>query len=212
MRRAIFIVALSALAMLGGTGTITAAASGAEGPFPAPEAVNAPPAAATLIFLGTSARVDRAADSASRIRVTVEGSPPVAASISASTQQHLGRPPPQAVGASRALAAATWAGSSRSPNERTREQRSAASCAAREAPARRERRRRASAARARARGPAQAGTRRREGGGGEVEEEEVEEEGEEEGDGDRDGDDGGGGGWAAAATAVVNAAIVEIFF
>ena len=105
MRRAIFIVALSALAMLGGTGTITAAASGAEGPFPAPEAVNAPPAAATLIFLGTSARVDRAADSASRIRVTVEGSPPVAASISASTQQHLGRPPPQAVGASRALAA-----------------------------------------------------------------------------------------------------------
>ena len=109
MRRALVVVALSALAMLGGTGTAPFAAaagsSGAEGPFPAPDAVNAPPAAMTLVFLGTAARLDRAADSASRIRVTVEGSPPVAASISASTQQHLGRPPPQAVSASRALAA-----------------------------------------------------------------------------------------------------------
>lgn len=106
MRRALFVVALSALAMLGGTGTAPfAAAAGSEGPFPAPDAVNAPPAASTLILLGTAARVDRAADSGSRIRVTVEGCPPVAASISATQQQHLGRPPPQAVSASRALAA-----------------------------------------------------------------------------------------------------------
>lgn len=100
MRRALFVVALSALAMLGGT-----AAAGSEGPFPAPDAVNAPPAAATLVFLGLGARLERAADSGSRIRVTLEGCPPVAASISASTQQHLGRPPPQAVSAARALAA-----------------------------------------------------------------------------------------------------------
>ena len=75
MRRALVVVALSALAMLGGTGTAPFAAaagsSGAEGPFPAPDAVNAPPAAMTLVFLGTAARLDRAADSASRIRVTV---------------------------------------------------------------------------------------------------------------------------------------------
>lgn len=106
MRRALFVVALSALAMLGGTGTAPfAAAAGSEGPFPAPDAVNAPPAAATLVLLGTAARVDRAADSGSRIRVTLEGCPPVAASISATQQQHLGRPPPQAVSAPRALAA-----------------------------------------------------------------------------------------------------------
>lgn len=112
MRRALFVIALSALAMLGGAGTApfaAAAGSGSDaGPFPAPDAVNAPPAAATMVFLGTSARLDRAADSGSRIRVTVEGSPPIAASISAidpAQQKHLGRPAPQAVSASPALAA-----------------------------------------------------------------------------------------------------------
>ena len=117
MRRALLFAALSALlAMLGGTGsasTFADAAAATEGPFPAPDAVNAPPAAATLIFLGAAARLDRAADSASRIRVSVEGCPPLAASISAPSgrrqqqqqQQRIGRPAPQAVRAARALAA-----------------------------------------------------------------------------------------------------------
>ena len=117
MRRALLFAALSALlAMLGGTGSASPfadAAAATEGPFPAPDAVNAPPAAATLIFLGAAARLDRAADSASRIRVSVEGCPPLAASISAPSgrrpqpqpQQRIGRPAPQAVRAARALAA-----------------------------------------------------------------------------------------------------------
>jgi len=117
MRRALLFAALSALlAMLGGTGSASPfadAAAATEGPFPAPDAVNAPPAAATLIFLGAAARLDRAADIASRIRVSVEGCPPLAASISAPSgrrqqqqqQPRIGRPAPQAVRAARALAA-----------------------------------------------------------------------------------------------------------
>ena len=117
MRRALLsVVALSALLVMlgGGPGNAAAAAAAAaaasEGPFPSPDAVNAPPAAATLIFLGMSARLDRAADSGSRLRVTVEGCPPVAASVSASTQQHLGRPAPQAVTQVAAALAALPAG------------------------------------------------------------------------------------------------------
>jgi hypothetical protein len=107
MRRALF-VALAALVMLGSTSAgagAAAASTTTEGPFPPPGAVNAPAAASTLIFLGALARLDRAADSGSRVRVTLEGAPPLAASISAATQQHLGRPAPQAVSAAPALAA-----------------------------------------------------------------------------------------------------------
>lgn len=93
------------LLVMFGSSNLATAAGQSEGPFPPPDAVNAPPAAATLVLLGTSARLDRAADSGSRIRVTVDGSPPLAASISAAAQQHLGRPPPQAVAAAPALAA-----------------------------------------------------------------------------------------------------------
>lgn len=81
-------------------------ASTTTGPFPPATAVNAPPAAATLVLLATSARLDRAADSGSRLRVSVRGAPPVAASVSAGpVQERQGRPAPQAVGAAAALAA-----------------------------------------------------------------------------------------------------------
>lgn len=47
----------------------------------AAEAVNAPPAAASLLLLGSAARVDRAADSAGAVRLTLEGVSPAAASL-----------------------------------------------------------------------------------------------------------------------------------
>ena len=47
----------------------------------APSPINAPPAAATLVLTGSAARVDRAADSARAVRLTLEGVPPALASI-----------------------------------------------------------------------------------------------------------------------------------
>ena len=67
--------------------------------------MNAPPAGATLILLGTSATLDRAADSGSRVRIALAGSPPTLASVPVSTGPD-GRPaPPQTQAVASALAA-----------------------------------------------------------------------------------------------------------
>jgi len=74
-------------------------------PSSPPAGVNAPPAGATLILLGTSATLDRAADSGSRVRIALAGSPPTLASVPVSTGPD-GRPaPPQTQAVASALAA-----------------------------------------------------------------------------------------------------------
>ena len=64
----------------------------------AAEVVNAPPAAATLVLLGSGGRVDRAADSAGAVRLTLQGAAPVAAAFPPS-------PPPVRAGGGNASAA-----------------------------------------------------------------------------------------------------------
>ena len=94
------------LIAIASTTTTMASPTSTSGPFPPPSAVNAPPAAATLVLLATSARLDRAADSGSRLRVSIRGAPPAAVSISGGPfQERQGRPPPQLINATAALAA-----------------------------------------------------------------------------------------------------------
>jgi hypothetical protein len=71
--------------------------------------VNSPPAAATLLFLGRAARVDRAADSARAVRLTLEGAAPAVASLppflSANASSSSSSPAPLIQRAAPALAA-----------------------------------------------------------------------------------------------------------
>lgn len=68
--------------------------------------VNAPLAGATLVLLGASATLDRAADSASRVRVTLIGAPPGLASVPIAAAPDGSRAsPPQLQATAAALAA-----------------------------------------------------------------------------------------------------------
>lgn len=74
--------------------------------FPFDTAVNAPPAGATLVLLGSSATLDRAADSGSRVRITLVGAPPGLASVPVAAAPDGSRAtPPQLQGTAAALAA-----------------------------------------------------------------------------------------------------------
>ena len=74
-------------------------------PPPLSTAVNAPPAGATLVLLGSSATLDRAADSPSRVRVTLIGAPPAVASVPIGAADGGRTNPPQLQAAAAALAA-----------------------------------------------------------------------------------------------------------